>query len=519
MPKKPVKILVTGKRPGGTTPWPEYDPNYGRRYEDIEGIEVDNPYDAANDPDLAANDPEYEKATEDELKKRGVKIKKGKLTIKDIIKWANRGRKAAGLTPAGLAEMIIENAVIGGLEYLNDKLKADDLTPEEYQLGMRLLEQTKNMPALTERAQILYAQSFGSGALVHEPELPGITPPAKDLLYQPEMVPVPVKTPYGVTVIGTTPNNKLSFDMTWNKDIQDDHKFNWFDDIEEFQLIEGDYVMSPGESNADVWTQEIELSADEAQLLRDIEELPFDMFATELEIAFDHLLGNLPESIPNTSLRIDGSVLGHLKVLIENDVRLNPDVDPARKKDEENKRRKDKKKKSSSLYLKALKLVDKTFGTITEIDDFVTVLQRNMRINQPLEVCVFNVETQHNDCIITQKDQRLRDLPLKYRPAVLKSIIEEESYIDLDMKGFIIEYAQMQVTDILIGLTTTLERHLIDEANVRGILDYGNLTTWIKRAKRFAESAGVQNPETLPDELEEAPWTPIAPKNTYIEEN
>ena len=111
--------------------------------------------------------------------------------------------------------------------------------------------------------------------------------------------------------------------MTWNKDIQDDHKFNWFDDIEEFQLIEGDYVMSPGESNADVWTQEIELSADEAQLLRDIEELPFDMFATELEIAFDHLLGNLPESIPNTSLRIDGSVLGHLKVLIENDVRLN----------------------------------------------------------------------------------------------------------------------------------------------------------------------------------------------------
>ena len=71
---------------------------------------------------------------------------------------------------------------------------------------------------------------------------------------------------------------------------------------------------------------------------------------------------------------------------------------------------------------------------------------------------------------------------------IKKLFTSDTKSVELDWTGVMTDYATMQVTDIAIGLRTSLERGLIDQLLPSNPLtDHGNLTTWVNRANRWSE--------------------------------
>lgn len=184
-----------------------------------------------------------------------------------------------------------------------------------------------------------------------------------------------------------------------------------------------------------------------------------------------------PEEVPNPSTRpqtsqktetaIDrfinkvGQPLHSVDITLsfEPDIRNRPaikvKVEPYKRDiGEENKKRKDKEKKKKPtvtrrLYRKLLRIVNVTFGTATEILDFITALQDNIYIPK--------------GTLLTDKDGYLRktatELPMSaysvdMQRQFVQQVIDRDTHIStvkIDMEGAMTQFAMNQVQDAVIG--------------------------------------------------------------------
>ena len=172
MPGPTYSLTITARRSSspGATPWAtgQHTAPWYASPEDVEGIEPR--FDPANDPYYdAANDPEFQRKVEADLRRRGIRFKPG-ITIRDVIKWANQGRRVFNLTPAGVAALIVEAAVIGAVQYLWERFETNTpLTESEQQLLEDIHQRAGETQFLSERAQTVYYSTFGDGALQETP--------------------------------------------------------------------------------------------------------------------------------------------------------------------------------------------------------------------------------------------------------------------------------------------------------------------------------------------------------------
>lgn len=401
---------------------------------------------------------EYYRQVFDESEKARA-AKRYKFTLRDILKYANRGRKAAqAAVPGAIGELIVEAAVIAAVKYLMEK---ETLTPEERALAVEIQERAKNTPYLTEYGQILYTKQDSTPALSQTDSILLGGQPLQ--AWEPTPVPVPVQTPDGIKVETSQKPNELEFNLTaetFNQPIKA-LDFSW-----DFAKLE------------DVRTLPIEdiVTIPDGHLVTRIMQLPLSepILDTDLAIDFDAVIDALPVAMPQTSLSLDPNLATQLKFKI----RVNP-----RQQGETNRRRIDKKSKSAMAYLAALKFINQTWGRITEIDDFVTAATSNLIYEKSTTICT------ENGCIVVRPGQDLKDLPLEYRvQAVQNMILETNPGVTMDWEGFMFDYAKMQATDVIIGLLVSGERKLIDKYKLRdktaGLTDYGNISTWYNRLQK-----------------------------------
>lgn len=191
-----------------------------------------------------------------------------------------------------------------------------------------------------------------------------------------------------------------------------------------------------------------------------------------------------------------------LKFTIQNDLSIAKTAANAQFK-AENTLKKDRKPVSAQMYVALLNLVSNTFGTITEVLDFYNSLMSNMYFD-PTGPMTFRVKGfKHNrDFNITiSETTRLSSLPMNLQTHILFSLTKGkyQKSVKFDFEGFTSTFLQMQLTDAAIGLQSTAERAMIRSTKAGGILNFGNLTTWARRAERLT------NQRLLPDTMSARP--------------
>jgi len=130
-----------------------------------------------------------------------------------------------------------------------------------------------------------------------------------------------------------------------------------------------------------------------------------------------------------------------------------------------------------------LRFINKTFGTLTEIDDFQQTLMRNVKFEQQQRICITP-----NNCITVQPGQSLQEIPPEFRAQVLAQLdTEAAGNLDVDFQGFIEDFSKMELMDSMIGVAMQAERGAINAAGIRGITDYGNISTWLNRANKLTD--------------------------------
>lgn len=186
------------------------------------------------------------------------------------------------------------------------------------------------------------------------------------------------------------------------------------------------------------------------------------------------ITGNLVDVIPVTTF----TVKTHAGINL--DVSVNPNIEEA--VIEGHTPRKDT-KPTGLLYLATLRFINRTFGRLTEFDDLQQSITQNMMFAYDTSICV-----EEGKCIKIQRGQTLGQIPLKYRAAILANLSVTKSIMILDNDSFLRDLVGMELADTAIGLATQGERMLINELGIRGITDYGNITTWVNRIEKLSET-------------------------------
>lgn len=200
--------------------------------------------------------------------------------------------------------------------------------------------------------------------------------------------------------------------------------------------------------------------------------VPTQAPAIEIPLAMPEIA---PVGAPNTIPVSEIAITPRTGLDIE--IAVNPNIEPAIR--EENTKRKDKKPRGM-LYLAMLRLINRTWGTLTELDDFSNVVQNNLTFENDVTICVAE-----GQCILVRAGQKFSEIPLKYKAQVITQLGVQGIPVNLDYENFAWDLLVEELTDTAIGLASTGERMLINKLGLRGPLDYGNVTTWWNRVNRI----------------------------------
>lgn len=197
----------------------------------------------------------------------------------------------------------------------------------------------------------------------------------------------------------------------------------------------------------------------------------------------DYRPTGVPIAVPNLRPGTGLDIIPPVKLSLHPGLKLKLRVGESIKETlkEENTKRKDLKPKGM-WYLVALRFVNRTWGTLTELDDFSIILQDNLIFTEDTVVCIAG-----GTCIVMKAGQRIGDTPLNYKAQAISQVAADLDGINFTWEHFIIDFFKNELQDRAIGMASNAERALINQADLRGILDYGNLTTWYNRFKKIAE--------------------------------
>jgi len=438
-------------------------------------------------------------------------------TFAELLKWGNRFRRAATFnpTPAAVGALLTEAAVIAGIKYFEQK---PPLSPEETALAALLVEQANSMFFATSYAQDLFVSGISSDGALSDNEA-RLLEQLTGLSWDPTPVPVPIQNAQGYTLTSSFRNNELQFAFT---PATFDKTLNQlaFTPITKWTIDAGTYQGQPitqsglnstgGSVIGDTGIRSTRFPAitttagsrypgrtiipartvsyehPMSDLMNGLLKLPgFADTVMNGDISVDIadvLMDALPEFIPTTSINVTGQTKEWLNVVIRANTKTQ-----ARAITEANTLRKDKKRNSKYGYVAALNLINKTFGRVTELDDLSLALQDNLIFQEDTKICTGITDS--DTCIIVKAGQALSELPLKYKGPALGKIFDDgygSAPTELNFEGFLLDYAQMQVTDISMALATQLERQLINQVfDSNPLTDYGNLSTWVRRANAW----------------------------------
>ena len=137
-------------------------------------------------------------------------------------------------------------------------------------------------------------------------------------------------------------------------------------------------------------------------------------------------------------------------------------------------------------YLALLRYVNKSFGRLTELDDWQAEIKKNIYL-PGMRICRSN-----GACIQIKPGTPMDAIPLQYQAVVFKAMGNGELFndIEIDTEGLIIDLFIMELVDAMIGLSMRTERNIVDAAGLRGIFDYGNPSTWLRRFEKFTGQPG-----------------------------
>jgi hypothetical protein len=145
--------------------------------------------------------------------------------------------------------------------------------------------------------------------------------------------------------------------------------------------------------------------------------------------------------------------------------------DPA----EEWTRRRDIKSKNAMLYVGFIKLINKTYGEISEIRDLWEVIVKNVIIEYDGEVIYYD------------------ELSGREQLALLGAIADGDAELLIDGDGLIFDLFMMELIDRSIGKLKQSEREWLRENGIGGLFDYGNPSTWFSRIRNINERLNLIN--------------------------
>ena len=159
-----------------------------------------------------------------------------------------------------------------------------------------------------------------------------------------------------------------------------------------------------------------------------------------------------------------------------------------------------------------MSLVTRSFGKMTELDDAYQVFRQNV-ILPDMYLYVGTVERDpsriggkaYNQYFQIEKGTRLSELPAEANFKILQiwsSAMTGKggryrqflNNVEFDFEGFIVGMFIESLEDAIYGLMSKAERKIIDAAGLRGITDYGNLTTWANRMSKMLNGQKAQHP-------------------------
>lgn len=132
-------------------------------------------------------------------------------------------------------------------------------------------------------------------------------------------------------------------------------------------------------------------------------------------------------------------------------------------------------------YLAALRFVNRTWGRLTELDDFSLVFQRNMILPEMWFTYKGYEYRIHAGTEVSKLD-------LQQKEAVLAAIEQGKYEYTFNFEKFVVDLFVQEMTDVMIGLAMMTERMAIDRLGLRGMLDYGNISTWLRRLSIVGKS-------------------------------
>ena len=137
-------------------------------------------------------------------------------------------------------------------------------------------------------------------------------------------------------------------------------------------------------------------------------------------------------------------------------------------------------------YLALLRYVGRSFGRITELDDWQSEIKKNVYL-PAMRICKST-----GQCIQIKAGTPMDRIPLGYQAIAFQSMVNGDLFrhVRIDTDGLIADLFIMELVDFAIGLSMRTERNIVDKAGLRGIFDYGNPSTWIRRFERFTGQEG-----------------------------
>ena len=190
------------------------------------------------------------------------------------------------------------------------------------------------------------------------------------------------------------------------------------------------------------------------------------------------------ETLPQVRMELNVGTLDAPKLQIQ--VAKALELDPVRP--EQNRLRKDNKDSSKSKYIYTMQFISKTFGKVSEVMDFYNALIWNMWVkpSKPMNILVPSFKHGENTYYVVYLDsaQRVGSLPMNAQKEVLKLIATQRINVEVNWEGLQRDIIKMELDDATIAGRTKLERKIIKSSIDTPLLDFGNLSTWFRRAER-----------------------------------
>lgn len=235
-----------------------------------------------------------------------------------------------------------------------------------------------------------------------------------------------------------------------------------------------------------------------------------DVNIIEIEIPFNNPLTDLPLPIYDVPLHVDlpPGLTDRIDTIPPVEIRVSPElnieIDVGKNSEDTSKestrKRKDTKRKSKGVvyYMALLRLVNRSYGTYSELKEMYDNAIDSI-ILEDIKIC--RGPKQGGSCIFIRKGQKLSSVPEDYRDIFMAEMLTNSSRLSnkwkFDATNFMLEQLYDEILDHMIGAATKAERKAINKAGIRGLLDYGNLSTWIRRFQKMHDYANPDSKQLL----------------------